>query len=164
MRYFIFILIISFGCSKGPEFDESPSIRFEKISIEQTVDTITTAKVDNVKVTVNFEDGDGDLGVDINDQSEPQNYFVTTLKKKNGSYTVLNLPLEFGGKFEKLAPIDYAGPINGLLDYIMIFTENDVIANPDLEKGDTLKFQIYIRDQAGNQSNTVETDPIKIIE
>lgn len=167
MRNFIFItsivLIIS-SCSKGPEFDTKPLIRFEKIVVKSYIDPNTTAKTDSITITLHFEDGDGDLGVDLSDTSESDNYYVTTFIKDNGTYSVLNLPIELGGKFEELAPTGYIGPIDGSLDYTILIPESAATSNPDLDKGDTLKFGVYISDEAGNLSNSIETDPVKVLE
>ncbi len=164
MRYIAYIAIPLFflSCSRGPEYDKTPTIKFEKIRKESYVDTITTAQNDSIIITIYFQDGDGDLGT--SDTSDPDNYIVQTLKSTNGVFNPLGTPIDLGGKFSELAPENYTGPIDGLLDYSTIMLETAAISNPDLEKGDTLKFRVYIIDQAGNTSNTIETDPITILE
>ncbi|RYE90762.1 MAG: hypothetical protein EOO37_02140, partial [Cytophagaceae bacterium] len=49
------------GCLSEPSYSTTPSISFE--SIRRVRYTINNVPVDSVFLTINFQDGDGDLGV-----------------------------------------------------------------------------------------------------
>ena len=56
---FAISLICFAACLNEPEFDNSPQITFESISFQKGSSGVR----DSLKVTINFKDGDGDLGL-----------------------------------------------------------------------------------------------------
>jgi hypothetical protein len=149
------------GCYKEPTFDLKPSIEFVDIRKEIILEAFSGSKADSIIVDIKFQDGDGDLGQDEIDKAKSQgnfNYIVKILEKKKGVYSVKIQTEPYSGVFPRLKSSSKAGPIEGVLNYSMNFLQ------PFIPKNDTLKFQIYIKDRAGNASNTIETSPIVLHE
>jgi hypothetical protein len=56
------ILIIS-ACQKAPEYPVTPQIEFSKINRYVVNNPFSSVPIDSIIITVNFKDGDGDLGL-----------------------------------------------------------------------------------------------------
>ncbi len=73
----LFIISAFLGsCFDAPEFPTRPEISFERICFGKSVNEF---KPDSLVVTVSFEDGDGDLGIEAGYREDPfheLNYFV----------------------------------------------------------------------------------------
>lgn len=167
----IIILTLLFwtSCEKVPDFDESPEITFNGITKVINFDPLTLVETDSITITVDFKDGDGDLGLEIDEANSgdfigefSKNFHVTFFKKIDGEFIDITdagaEPLDFGGVFEKLAPTDEIAPIQGTLSHhFRLLHTND----PNfLIKGDTLRFEVYIYDKQLNKSNTITTSEI----
>ena len=136
-------LILLAACetvSDEPVFDLSPKIELVAVSS----DTIVQFQ-DSLSIIIRYEDGDGDLG---NDNSEINSLFVkdARLEKEDEYY---------------LAPIAPTGSevsITGTIN--LILGKTFILGNAPQEQ---TTFTIHLVDQAGNQSNTIQTNPITII-
>jgi hypothetical protein len=149
------------GCYKEPTFDFKPNIEFSDIRKEIILEAFSGAKTDSVIVDIKFQDGDGDLGQNEIDKAKAAgnfNYIVKIFEKKKGVYIEKIQTEPYSGVFPRLKTSGKAGPIEGVLNYSMNFQQ------PFIPRNDTLKFQIYIKDRAGNSSNTIETAPIVLHE
>ena len=72
--------LICFGaCLNEPEFDNSPQITFESISFQKGSGGVR----DSLKVTINFKDGDGDLG-QATDSTSPPYHQLNFFANDNG--------------------------------------------------------------------------------
>lgn len=99
LLFIISLLLIS--CFDAPEFSNTPAIKLADIYFGKSK---RLDKPDSLVVTVTFEDGDGDLGLDNNQLSDPfhnYDYFIATSEGtllKVGKtelvpdYYVLNIP------------------------------------------------------------------------
>ncbi len=174
-------LIIFFGglwaCVKEPEWSSVPAISFQQI---QKISKISNdgfggqTKIDSVVMSVHFQDGDGDLGItqaeiiaNPTKYKDFRNFEVNVLLKKNGKYVPVSFSPSLGGLMNfKFKADQKSGPIEGTVDYSTQFVYAFYKGYSSLftEKNDTLKFQIYIRDNALQTSNVVETDPIVIFQ
>lgn len=146
------------GCASKPDFSLRPDIDFDKIEVNRTSDLLGNT-TDSVTISVKFTDGDGDLG--ILDNSEDDNYFVNLFIRRNGRFVEFEFPnqeLKFGGKFNDLSD-GSAGPIQGTLQYSFNISP---AAYQGMPKNDIWKFQVYLKDRAGNFSDTVFTDSITV--
>ncbi|WP_026999038.1 hypothetical protein [Eisenibacter elegans] len=102
------LLLISAGfltqCYLKPEFDTRPKIKFESIrSIQLTENGLTR---DSIIIAIEFQDGDGDLGLSATDTNPPFqelnadgtpnefffNYFVRMFRRQNGQYVEFIFP------------------------------------------------------------------------
>ncbi|MCP9753898.1 hypothetical protein EGI26_01820 [Lacihabitans sp. CCS-44] len=153
------ILALS-SCYKEPDFSMTPNIEFASITKDIRLDQFTGAKKDSIIVSVKFQDGDGDLGFNAEEigSKVPQtdyNYVVKSFRKTKGVFTQFNTFETLSGFYPRLKTDDKIGPIEGTLRYRI---EIETAFWP--VKKDTVKFEVYIKDRAGNKSNTVETTPI----
>lgn len=163
----IFLIVgaaILSSCYKEPNFSMTPEISFASITKDMRLDQFTGARKDSIIVSINFKDGDGDLGYNTEEigSTIPRtdyNFVIKSLRSKNGKFTEFKPEETLSGFFPRLKTDDKIGPIEGKLSYrIQIETAFWPF------KKDTVKFEIYIKDRAGNVSNTTETDPVIIKE
>lgn len=155
------------GCNKPPSYDETPRIEYNSIKKDIITNSLTLSKVDSITISIRFEDGDADLGInDLSDTASQDNYFVTTYIQKEGSFQEIQFPIEFDAKFGRLGPSNYTGPLDGELNRGLEINHqgtNTYTLNGNtftLNAGDTLQFEIQIKDESSNFSNTIITDPI----
>jgi hypothetical protein len=157
------VTLLSFNaCYKEPDFALTPEISFNKIEKFIRLDQFSGAKKDSIVLTVNFKDGDGDLGYNSDEIGKKVsqtdfNYIVKPSRRIKGKLTEFT-PLEsFSGFYPKLKTDDKIGPIEGKLSYrISIETAFWPV------KRDTVVFEIFIKDRAGNKSNSITTEPLVI--
>jgi hypothetical protein len=161
---FLFLVTSLVACHKAPEYPNEPEISFNNIKVVPSYNTSILANVDSVYVTVNFKDGDGDLGNEATSisTSTPKDYFLKTFIAKNGVFSELDLSSIGGfaneGYLPLLSPTSAVGPIDGTITYSLSFIKpGGVIPGYPLKKGDTLRFDIRIRDRAGNYSGWTTT-------
>ena len=162
------LLVIAFvstlmACKK-PDFESAPYLEFITLERELVANPFAisdTIKDDIITLTTYFEDGDGDLGLDINGvdstltESQRNNYWLSIYKKEADGFQLLRVD---SSTFERLLEADLKSPINGNIQFsTRIERVGDVI---DIVKGDTITFSLYLTDRAGNQSNTIYTDTI----
>lgn len=159
----VFLISSTFlgGCFSVPDFADSPEIEFADIVSVLRVDEMTGGYKDSVIISVKFRDGDGDLGYvqreidSLASMGGGHNFLVKQFRKVNGSYIVYD-PLESqSGYFHRLSG-DKPGPIEGTIHYSGIQVYHSFYPYAK----DTVKFEIYIRDRAGNISNTIMTDSV----
>jgi hypothetical protein len=132
-------LFALFSCKKETT-STAPSIEFVSI-------TPSTVKVgqETVNITISYKDADGDLG---ENNSDVKNMFVTDTR--NG------VVYEF--RVQQLAPSGSAISIQGNLSIAM---PNTGIS--DGVSSESAIFSVYVKDRAGNESNSVSTSAITVL-
>ena len=147
-------LIMAIAC-EGPErLPAEPRIEFRALSQYDTVDLLGNP-VKAGKITFYFEDGDGDLGFDAPQTPGPEptgNLFLKLYRKTNGVF-------ELATPTDPLYPSEYRIPyletggqnkiLKGTIDVTIMYI---LYTTPD-----TLYYDFWIRDRAGNESNTATT-------
>lgn len=169
----IFVL----ACTGEPDFSFTPEIGFNSIQVffPQSLGKLgVPEKRDSVVITIDFKDGDGDLGTNLTQKeltelalkNDPKlkNFIVDTYVSKNGKFIKSDFADPNGGFLPfKLKNGSKNGPIEGTIDYSIIFTYGLIQdGTPFTGKRDTVKFAVTIKDRANNLSNTVETTPIVV--
>lgn len=166
----LFLFLGLFGlvaCVDIPDFDDTPRIEFNSITKETGEETtpLGTQIVDKVTVTIDFEDGDGDLGI-TNAQSEDPIYtnsgwgnyqLLTYVMQPDGSFEEIDLVEDRIMFFPVLKPDGVAGPIKGKLDL------HQTRYHTNFSKPTVVKYRVKIRDRAMNVSNEIETDTISVM-
>lgn len=147
------------GCYNDVSFDTTPYIEFKNVSKETMLDDFSGSKKDSVIISVHFEDGDGDLGLNEEEkkvavEKEDFNYMLRIFRSKNGVFQEVPQEVPYSGFFMRLKGDDKKSPIEGTLDYSVVYFHNSIPAK------DSVKYQITIKDRAGNISNTVESKMI----
>ena len=145
-----FIILGLFACRKdsGKSFSDEPQITYKGISSNQ-INFFDTGVACNI--TLDFTDGDGNIGHTEDSVITVQDYRSDTL------YKIYQYPFPIiGSEFRD----------HKWLEGTVLITLNTVFFTPRLdslhmaEKKDTLYYKIFITDEAGNVSNTVQTDLI----
>ncbi|MDQ2795452.1 MAG: hypothetical protein M3Y12_15805 [Bacteroidota bacterium] len=168
------------SCLKAPDFPVEPSITFNSLTHTYVPPPVPGATPgDTLRFAIDFQDGDGDLGLDDadakvapynlptgghNNLATSNNYFIQTFKKVNGAfvpfYTPGGYPGEYDGRYPRLETSTDAkpAPLKGTLRYKLRLPLN----RTSYSAGDVLRFEISILDRARHQSNTVTTTEITL--
>ncbi|WP_025762118.1 hypothetical protein [Dyadobacter tibetensis] len=155
------------SCVDIPEYSDTPVIYYNGVDQYTEIDETTNKKLrENVIITVDFEDGDGDLGASSEERSDPDftaaygdwgNYELVTVRKLNdGSWQESILSEDQVKWMPLLKPSGKAGPLKGKIDLNTSF----LYGNSTIPV--TLKFKVRIRDRALRVSNQIETDTIQV--
>ena len=169
------------SCLKAPDYSTTPSISFNKIEVRRTKFSDPKQQpIDSVFITINFQDGDGDLGLsEAESNVEPykfpalfnKNYFIEPLIKntRTGQYESLKIaggpgtapytPGQYNSRFEHVTTITdgKAAPIKGTLTSTFAFGLGDTFT-----PGQVVRFDVSIADRALHLSNVIRTDTIAI--
>jgi len=136
---FAVLCVALFSCKKAEEIGPIPEIEFVSVT-PQNVNEYT----DSLMFTISYRDGDGDLGENTTDA---ENFFLTDSRN--------NVIYKF--RIPQLAPDNSSIIIEGNLNITLANT-----AIIDGSSSQTFTYSIYVKDRAGNQSNTVVTSPITV--
>jgi hypothetical protein len=147
------------SCRKVPKFSETPSIEYLNITLNTYFNEDLQVSADSVVVGIRVKDGNGDIGQEPNNRNDDNiNYFVSLYRKTNGVFIPVVLTgVTYNGHTPLLAPVSTPGPIEGDIFYKMVFSYSF-----SQVQNDTLRFDVKLKDRAGNFSNTVQTKPVII--
>jgi len=191
MKYINFVLIfwitLTFfleSCIQKPVFNDTPKIEFtsiERVGFLRTEGITTPTIVDSIYITIKFQDGDGDLGLNDEDGAPlygertetgelnkyRSNYFIEILRKEDGEFIPYILPdaESITYRFPYLnEESTEGGPLEGFLTFVQVIDPSAYEQfNPTpnaIQRFDTLKFRVNIADRALNESNVIETDTV----
>lgn len=133
------------SCLKPPDYDESPTITFKSLSkTEVQEDSINVS--DSLQLTFSFTDGDGDLGA-LNNLDSTLNIFLTD--SRDNSIKEYQIPT--------LTPDGSVKAISGDIT----ITIKSFACQPGFDT-DPFTYAVKIKDRAGHESNTIQTDQITI--
>lgn len=163
-----------------PEFPLNPVIKFESLEHEggETEDVVS--------VTISFEDGDGNLGLNQEDLSGPfapevvvdgvvmknkfnNNFFMTFFIKKAGTFDTLfefdpaaneTRPFSLNGRFPRLNELGADASLKGeisLSDQLILHGSSTTSLRDSVFIGDTLVADIQIVDRDLQLSNVVRS-------
>lgn len=147
----VLMLFIS-SCIKAPDYPDEPVLTYEGMSSDRMVQS--DLNLDSTILFLSFTDGDGDIGNDVE-----VNVFVTDTRD------------DFLAARYRLPMIPEAGSNNGVSGEIQLvlyttcctFPNGQAPCTPSEQfPTDTVIYEIYIQDRAGNVSNIVRTDPITL--
>ncbi|RYY17006.1 MAG: hypothetical protein EOO36_10340 [Cytophagaceae bacterium] len=165
------------GCLSAPSYPETPAIEFQSIRLQRFTVSNSTVPIDSVYITVSFQDGDGDLGLNsVEAQTAPYgskdraavNYINTAFIKnvnRGGQYDSARFFFNYLPKrdlyslFDHLSPTTDSrkSPLKGTLTRAYGF----YLGSPYLPNQE-IKFRVSILDRALHQSNEVETSSLVI--
>jgi hypothetical protein len=156
-----FIIILSLGsCRKIEQLPAIPSIEFTSFTIFDTTDILDNV-IKGGRLNFYFEDGDGDLGLDepyYFEDTDTTNLFFTMYRKIDG----VMVP---ASDDDLLKPSSYRIPYmerlgqNKILKGTISVTFMYLFYAP----GDTIRYDFYIKDRAGNESNIASTSEIALM-
>lgn len=152
MRYSILItafLVLAFAACTKNNISKIPQISSVSLSPNEVK---AGSSSDTVYLGFHFRDGDADLG---NDQSTA-NYDIFLVDNRNIEDT---LAFFFPAIDESVKNPDYGLEGNCTIKLLAAFLE----PRPDHLQGDTLHYDLYIKDVAGNVSNHLTTPDIYLL-
>lgn len=166
------------GCLNEPSYPDTPSIAFESIERVRYTVPNSTVPIDSVYITVSFQDGDGDLGLNsVEAQTAPYG------SKNVAAVNYINTPFiknsNNGGQFDSARTISIPtfpkSYLYSLFDHLSPTTDNRkaplrgtltrrygfYLGSPFLPNQE-LRFRVSIYDRALHHSNEIETSSIVI--
>lgn len=149
MRLYNFILasvIVISACNKEDDLPGEPMSVIPEIELISTGPSTVVALKDSIEFLLHYQDGDGDLGY-----NSPDSLSIYITDNRIELTEALFVPL--------LAPEDASVSIQGEL---LVELHNTILIDPDADT-ESVTFSIYLRDRAGNVSNTVTSAPITVI-
>jgi len=151
-----FLAVFS-GCMKKQNYSVIPQISF--LSFENVYDTGQFPK--NGILSIYYQDGDGDIGLDKGDTFPPlfdsagpyyYNFVITYFEKQNGVFIQPVLAFPLSARIPVLTPDDPNKPIKGYIQ--------NTLPMPLPSIHDTIKYEAFIYDRALNKSNVITTPEI----
>lgn len=156
------MLLVS-GCNTDPVLSVIPEISFESVTIHKNI----AGKDSLIILSINYKDGDGDLGLSVNDTMAPFNlggegffnFLVGYKVLKNNAWQNILIPgssdtLNFNQRFERLNPTEKKRTVSGIIDLRI-----PASPYPGLFP-DTIKLVSQMMDRAMHKSNVSESTPI----
>jgi hypothetical protein len=141
LTFFAFAFLFLQGCKKDePEDETIPKLEFVSIS-PSTVKEYE----DEIKIAFSYFDGNGDLGENT---ADVKNLFLTDNRN--------NVIYEY--RISQLAPDGSNIAIRGNL---VVSVKNTAITNGSTSE--SLSYSLYVKDRAGNQSNTITTSAVSVV-
>ena len=136
-------LISLLGCYDSPDLPQEPSISFNRIDF-----VVVDGAADSLILTFNFEDGDGDIGLDIYEVYPPYHNFNYVVQEVDSEYYLIeygqlsfNEPLILATAYEGEVTLsgnydfDQTLPDYGCADYLVT---TDIETDPlDIDQMDT---------------------------
>lgn len=132
-------MLLLFSCKKDDTFSVVPTVEFKNIS-----PTTAQEYIDDINITISYTDGDGDLG-----ENNPDVYNLFVLDNRNG--------IEYKFRIPELSPNGNEISIEGNFNIKINGT-----GITDESSSQQVNYNIYVKDRAGNKSNTITTSSITI--
>jgi hypothetical protein len=142
------------SCEPEDNISDIPAVRFKSIEGPYQVATGTITYY-GATLKFNFSDGNSDFGVDMTSRpADTINFFMIPFQKLNGAYDSVDAEI-YGRKYtiKRVEKLDrngesVKGEISVDIQYLL------------LPPFDTMKYDFYIVDRAGNKSNIESTTDI----
>lgn len=145
--FFCLVVILTglSGCGKENTGEPEPISNIPSIKFVSITPGTAVKYQDLIQIKIDYTDGDGDLGENV---SDVKNLFCTDSRN--------NVTYQF--RIRQLAPDSANIAITGRLSF-ELDPQGFIDDNNTTE---TATYSIYVKDRAGNQSNTVQTTPLTI--
>ena len=147
------------SCFKKEEYPLEPLITYDSFSM----------LADSARLTFNFTDGNGDIGLNDSDTISPfdinsefhYNLYINYFEKDDVLGWTEGLDLEGNPIIFKyrIEPIDTKGKTKGIKGKMDIDLGN-LFFNPLSDQSDTIKYSIQLIDKSLNKSNIIESEEI----
>ena len=152
----IILAVATISCRHEPKYSIVPHIEF--VSLEKIDDG--TGHDSQADLTIYFQDGDGDIGLDETDRNPVfsvdspyyYNFFINLYEKQNGEWVELDLPTPLHARIPHLSNA-VPESIEGKL------TITTFINNP-YSTYDTVRLTCWLVDRALHHSDTITTPEI----
>ena len=157
--YILFSILALASCGKIETLPPEPRIDYTSFTVFDTTDLLGN-EIKGGKLKFYFEDGDGDLGLDVpeeNVESDTINLFVNLFRVNNGQISPAPVNDPFKPTGFRIPYMERTGQnkiLKGdisVIFFYLFYTQED-----------TIKYDFYIKDRAGNSSNTASTSLIPV--
>jgi len=139
----LFLVILVAACTRKPDFPVEPEITAANVS-----KSLVVSGVDSLVVSIDFRDGDGDIGLK-NNESDVNAYLIDS---RTGFALTYKIPY--------ISSADNPQAISATVWFtIHPFSLN---CRPTYTTFDTVSYEIYIVDRAGHESNRMSTPEVVI--
>lgn len=148
--------LIYTSCEPFEKVSDVPEIHFKSLSEMFRVDT-GDIHVNAVDLTFSFIDGNADFGVDKSENPvDTLNFFMIPFQKTDGAYDSIDVDV-YGRKYtiSRNESLDRIGQNKTVKGDIKV--QIQYFIDPPF---DTIRYDFYIVDRAGNKSNVESTDDI----
>lgn len=150
------LLLLVFGCSKIEKLPPEPLIDYRSFVVFDTTDALGN-EAKGGRLTFYFEDGDGDLGLQQPQpgETDTSNFFLTLYRKTNGVYSLAEPSDPLYPSRYRIPFMDREGQnkiLKGRIEVTFFYLF--------WEPTDTFKYDFYLVDRAGNESNVSTTEEI----
>lgn len=146
------------SCGKIQSLPDEPHLEYRSFQIFDTTDILGN-QIKGGRLKFYFEDGDGDLGLPApeTEDADSINLFMTLYRMTNGSIALApdNDPYKPTGF--RIPYMDRQGQnkiLKGNISVIFFYLF--------YSKEDTIRYDFYVKDRAGNSSNTATTSVIPV--
>lgn len=156
MKTVTFLSVLAFiiclnSCKKQEEYPLEPILSYDTIRVLKYSNPIAGQITDSVIIDIDFTDGDGNLGVAVNanpNDSTNYNFFYTPYQLVKGKWKKV---YDLYTKIPNLNSSGKATPLKGkisadITDAFYLY-----------RKRDTMRVDVYVKDNAGNKSNVVSS-------
>lgn len=155
----IFSVFVLFSCGKFEILPPEPHIEYRSFSVFDTTDILGNS-IKGGRLKLYFEDGDGDIGLEApfeNAEADTINFFVTLYRMNDGRLFKApdNDPFKTAGfripYMERTGRNKILKGDISVIFFYLFYTEED-----------TIRYDFYLKDRAGNLSNSVSSSVIPV--
>ncbi len=155
----LFSILALASCGKIETLPPEPRIEYTSFTVFDTTDLLGN-QIKGGKLEFYFEDGDGDLGLDVPDETaeaDTINLFVNLFRVNNGQISPAPANDPFAPTGFRIPYMERTGQnkiLKGdisVIFFYLFYTQED-----------TIKYDFYIKDRAGNSSNSASTSLIPV--
>ena len=139
---FFGVSIIFSSCFEAPEFPNTPKIEFKEVIFK---DIGTNSDPDSLLIILNFQDGDGDLGLSTNESQSPYNQKNYFSNKTGLLFDFKNEDIEDLLTFSDTSEIDSLPPFSGNAQCLNWDTNPEIFFLDGTQLDDTVYFQFNPR-------------------
>jgi hypothetical protein len=146
--FLIGLPLFALQCRRAPDYPIAPVIKLLTVS----PDTLNP-DVDSLKIRFSFTDGDGDLGYnnDVPNVKNDTTIFVKDIRPNSRGSFLYKYDMPY---------VPAKGSFKQITGVVNLNLKSNTSCRPDLRLFDTVKYEIKIRDRAGNTSNTITTQQV----
>ncbi len=163
------LLLGTFACEQDNKFGTTPRLQWKSAELRFAGDTIDNRRIFDLKVY--FTDGDGNVG--RGDEPGADTCDLNNYQAFLNQYDLFIYYYEqVNGSFKEIPPTDSCVPYHNILPNLTPEGQNktlegDIItpfeySNFPVNNTDSVKFELLLRDRAGNESNRVMSPAIAL--
>ena len=171
----LFLLCGLQACLQPPDYSDVPEIAYvgmDKMFVKQGSSERINGQIvslsDTLTITIAYTDGDGDIGADLDSLGNVDFLnnvvFIDNRTNQDSKISVPFIPaLGLGNGISGQISFEIYTALGGMCCIYDDKNGQDPCTSSTRYPTDTMTYTIYIVDQAGNESNRIETEPIILL-